>query len=122
MNIKSYYKKEAQDTIKRWSESPRNGTFNKGRVFALAIMAQHDIVPDGTWSDDECALWGAIRNVYYAGKKDAERISHLHAQAELLCYKLADADDVTRRRDKLEKELCELNKELRELGEDGHQL
>ena len=122
MNMKSYYRKEAQDTIKRWNDSSRNGTFNKGRVFALAIMACHDIVPDGTWSDDECALWDAIRSVYYAGKEDAERINHLHAQAELLCYKLADADDVARRRDKLEKELCELNDELRSFGEDEHQL
>lgn len=51
---------EKRQILERWKN---NGSIEIGRVFVLAEMARLNIVPDGTFSDDECNIWSAIRRV-----------------------------------------------------------
>lgn len=51
---------EKKQILERWKN---NGSIEIGRVFVLAEMARLNIVPDGTFSDDECNIWSAMRRV-----------------------------------------------------------
>ena len=42
----------------RWE---KRGDIPLWRVFLLAEMARKDIIPDHTFSDDECCIWEAFR-------------------------------------------------------------
>lgn len=34
------------------------------KALALADMAVRDVVPDGTFGDDDCIIWGKFRRIY----------------------------------------------------------
>lgn len=40
------------------------------KVLALADMAARDVVPDGTFSDDDCFIWGKFRRIYKLREKE----------------------------------------------------
>ena len=47
-----------------YSGSAYGGKVDIARVYQLVYMAERDIVPDGTWSDNEVGLWEAFRRLY----------------------------------------------------------
>ena len=46
----------------RWKNDPRNVPIKYHRVLILIDMAEHDVHPDGSFSDAECTLWEEIHN------------------------------------------------------------
>ena len=40
----------------RWEDDPRNVPIKYHRVLILIDMAEHDVHPDGSFSDAECTL------------------------------------------------------------------
>ena len=41
-----------------------HGKISIGRVRAIMYMANHEIWPDGSFSDDECGLWSDFRKMH----------------------------------------------------------
>ena len=46
-------------------ESRFHSTFTFEQVEHIAELAYKGIVPDGTYSDDECSLWAALRREFH---------------------------------------------------------
>lgn len=46
-------------------DSRFDSTFTFEQVEHLAEMAYEGIVPDGTYSDDECSLWEVLRREFH---------------------------------------------------------
>ena len=46
-------------------ESGFHSKFTFEQVTHIAVLAYEGIVPDGTYSDDECALWESLRREFH---------------------------------------------------------
>ena len=45
-------------------ESRFHSKFTVEQIEHLAVMARENILPDGTYGDDECAVWVILRRVF----------------------------------------------------------
>ena len=56
------YDKAQLDRIEQQYSGPAyGGKIDIADVHKLVYMATHNIVPDGTWGDNACALWSEFR-------------------------------------------------------------
>lgn len=56
-----YDKYELSQIEQAYSDPAYGGTITIARVRQLMYMVEHDIVPDGTFSDAECGIWLDLR-------------------------------------------------------------
>lgn len=46
-------------------ESRFHSKFTMEQVEHIAVMVREDVLPDGTYSDDECSLWVTLQRVFH---------------------------------------------------------